>query len=65
MPGCPDARMPPGAQPPGWPPGCLFERTLLIADEGSYASYLEGCTAPLFDTKQVVQKNLRMGQYSR
>ena len=24
-----------------------FERTLLIADEGSYVSYLEGCTAPM------------------
>ena len=23
-----------------------FERTLIIADEGSYVSYLEGCTAP-------------------
>ena len=23
-----------------------FERTLLIADEGAYVSYLEGCTAP-------------------
>jgi Fe-S cluster assembly protein SufB len=26
-----------------------FERTLLIADEGSYVSYLEGCTAPSRD----------------
>jgi Fe-S cluster assembly protein SufB len=26
-----------------------FERTLIIADEGSYVSYLEGCTAPLRD----------------
>src|SRR5690606_37703964 len=26
-----------------------FERTLLIADEGSYVSYLEGCTAPMRD----------------
>ena len=24
-----------------------FERTLIIADEGSYVSYLEGCTAPM------------------
>jgi Fe-S cluster assembly protein SufB len=23
-----------------------FERTLIVADEGSYVSYLEGCTAP-------------------
>eukprot|EP00931_Biecheleriopsis_adriatica_P072916 TRINITY_DN47298_c0_g1_i1.p1 TRINITY_DN47298_c0_g1~~TRINITY_DN47298_c0_g1_i1.p1 ORF type:complete len:597 (+),score=152.09 TRINITY_DN47298_c0_g1_i1:57-1793(+) len=30
-----------------------FERTLLIADESSYVSYLEGCTAPMFDTKQL------------
>eukprot|EP00933_Yihiella_yeosuensis_P044763 TRINITY_DN40025_c0_g1_i1.p1 TRINITY_DN40025_c0_g1~~TRINITY_DN40025_c0_g1_i1.p1 ORF type:complete len:591 (-),score=137.87 TRINITY_DN40025_c0_g1_i1:37-1809(-) len=30
-----------------------FERTLLIADEDSYVSYLEGCTAPQFDTKQL------------
>eukprot|EP00927_Polykrikos_kofoidii_P079130 TRINITY_DN75923_c0_g1_i1.p1 TRINITY_DN75923_c0_g1~~TRINITY_DN75923_c0_g1_i1.p1 ORF type:complete len:608 (-),score=108.74 TRINITY_DN75923_c0_g1_i1:72-1895(-) len=30
-----------------------FERTLLIADEKSYVSYLEGCTAPMFDTKQL------------
>lgn len=30
-----------------------FERTLLIADEDSYVSYLEGCTAPMFDTKQL------------
>jgi len=30
-----------------------FERTLLVADEGSYVSYLEGCTAPMFDSKQL------------
>jgi len=30
-----------------------FERTLLIADEESYVSYLEGCTAPMFDSKQL------------
>ena len=30
-----------------------FERTLLIADEGSYVSYLEGCTAPRRDTNQL------------
>lgn len=30
-----------------------FERTLLIADEDSYVSYLEGCTAPMFDSKQL------------
>jgi Fe-S cluster assembly protein SufB len=30
-----------------------FERTLLIADEGSQVSYLEGCTAPMRDTNQL------------
>ena len=30
-----------------------FERTLIIAEEGSYVSYLEGCTAPQFDTNQL------------
>ena len=30
-----------------------FERTLLIADEGAYASYLEGCTAPQRDENQL------------
>lgn len=30
-----------------------FERTLIIADEGSYVSYLEGCTAPIRDTNQL------------
>jgi Fe-S cluster assembly protein SufB len=30
-----------------------FERTLIIAEEGSYVSYLEGCTAPKFDTNQL------------
>lgn len=30
-----------------------FERTLIIADENSYVSYLEGCTAPLRDTNQL------------
>jgi len=42
-----------------------FERTLIIADEDSYVSYLEGCTAPMRDENQlhaaiveiVVQKN--------
>ncbi len=27
-----------------------FERTLIIADEGSEVTYMEGCTAPKFDT---------------
>jgi Fe-S cluster assembly protein SufB len=30
-----------------------FERTLIIAEEGSSVSYLEGCTAPKFDTNQL------------
>lgn len=30
-----------------------FERTLIIAEEDSYVSYLEGCTAPAFDTNQL------------
>jgi Fe-S cluster assembly protein SufB len=30
-----------------------FERTLIIAEEGAYVSYLEGCTAPQFDTNQL------------
>ena len=30
-----------------------FERTLIIADKGSYVSYLEGCTAPMRDENQL------------
>ena len=30
-----------------------FERTLIVADEGAYVSYLEGCTAPKRDTVQL------------
>ena len=30
-----------------------FERTLIVADEGSYVSYLEGCTAPMRDENQL------------
>ncbi|MBI2608929.1 MAG: Fe-S cluster assembly protein SufB [Deltaproteobacteria bacterium] len=30
-----------------------FERTLIIAEEGSYVSYLEGCTAPMRDENQL------------
>jgi Fe-S cluster assembly protein SufB len=30
-----------------------FERTLIIADEGSYVSYLEGCSAPIRDENQL------------
>ena len=45
-----------------------FERTLLIADEGSYVHYVEGCTAPIYSTDSlhsaiveiVVKKNARV-----
>jgi Fe-S cluster assembly protein SufB len=30
-----------------------FERTLIVAEDGAYVSYLEGCTAPKFDTNQL------------
>jgi Fe-S cluster assembly protein SufB len=30
-----------------------FERTLIVAEEDAYVSYLEGCTAPQFDTNQL------------
>ncbi|MBO6469260.1 MAG: Fe-S cluster assembly protein SufB, partial [Pelagibacteraceae bacterium] len=34
-----------------------FERTLIIADKGSYVSYLEGCTAPMRDENQLHAAN--------
>ena len=45
-----------------------FERTLIIADEGSYVHYVEGCTAPIYSTDSlhsaiveiVVRKNARV-----
>jgi len=45
-----------------------FERTLIIADEGSYVHYVEGCTAPLYSTDSlhaavveiIVEKNARV-----
>ena len=45
-----------------------FERTLIIADEGSYVHYVEGCTAPVYSTDSlhsavveiVVKKNARV-----
>ncbi len=45
-----------------------FERTLIIADEGSYVHYVEGCTAPIYQTDSlhsavveiVVKKNARV-----
>ncbi|PSO66434.1 MAG: Fe-S cluster assembly protein SufB [Cyanobacteria bacterium QH_2_48_84] len=30
-----------------------FERTLIVAEDSSYVSYLEGCTAPMYDTNQL------------
>ncbi|MBD2429749.1 MULTISPECIES: Fe-S cluster assembly protein SufB [Fischerella] len=30
-----------------------FERTLIVAEEDSYVSYLEGCTAPMYDSNQL------------
>ncbi len=30
-----------------------FERTLIVAEDGAYVSYLEGCTAPKFDSNQL------------
>jgi Fe-S cluster assembly scaffold protein SufB len=30
-----------------------FERTLIVADEGSFVSYMEGCTAPMRDENQL------------
>jgi Fe-S cluster assembly protein SufB len=30
-----------------------FERTLIVAEAGSYVSYLEGCTAPMYDSNQL------------
>lgn len=45
-----------------------FERTLIIAEEGSYVHYVEGCTAPIYSTKSLhsavveifVKKNARV-----
>jgi Fe-S cluster assembly protein SufB len=45
-----------------------FERTLIIADEGSYVHYIEGCTAPIYTTDSlhsavveiIVKKNARV-----
>lgn len=30
-----------------------FERTLIVAEDDAYVSYLEGCTAPQYDKNQV------------
>ncbi len=37
-----------------------FERTLIIAEEGSYVSYLEGCTAPMRDENQLHAANVEL-----
>ena len=37
-----------------------FERTLIIADKGSYVSYLEGCTAPTRDENQLHAANVEL-----
>jgi len=37
-----------------------FERTLIIADKGSYVSYLEGCTAPMRDENQLLAANVEL-----
>ena len=38
-----------------------FERTLIIADKGSYVSYLEGCTAPMRDDEPASRRSGRAG----
>ena len=37
-----------------------FERTLIIADEGSSVTYLEGCTAPMYDSNQLHAANVEL-----
>ena len=37
-----------------------FERTLIVADKGSYVSYLEGCTAPMRDENQLHAANVEL-----
>ena len=37
-----------------------FERTLIVADEGSYVSYLEGCTVPMRDENQLHAANVEL-----
>ena len=38
-----------------------FERTLIVAEDGAYVSYLEGCTAPSYDKNQVLPARLLAG----
>ncbi len=42
-----------------------FERTLIVADKGSYVSYLEGCTAPMRDENQLACRRGRTGRAGR
>ncbi len=45
-----------------------FERTLIVAEEGAYVSYLEGCTAPMRDTNQLhaaVVELVAVGDHAR
>ena len=41
-------------------PPLQFERTLIVAEEGAYVSYLEGCTAPAYDNNQVRHEKERV-----
>ena len=42
-----------------------FERTLIIADEGSEVMYMEGCTAPKFETATLHSSRGGTGRYER
>ena len=42
-----------------------FERTLIIADKGSYVSYLEGCTAPMRDEESAARRGGRVDRARR
>ena len=42
-----------------------FERTLIVADEGAYVSYLEGCTAPQRDENQLTPPSSRSSSRRR
>ena len=49
-----------------------FERTLIIADEGAFVRYLEGCTAPMRDENQLhaavverISRMIRSSQFKR
>ena len=42
-----------------------FERTLVVAEEGGYVAYNEGCTAPQFDTNQLARGGRRTRRFRR